>query len=75
MDTLLAESTAKDRDIQILKKRLLFDTNDLNLLNTEIEAITRRYRLDHNKSSLVLHEEEDDDDSDTNNVNLLLLML
>lgn len=71
MDTLLAESTAKDRDIQILKKRLLFDTNDLNLLNTEIEAITRRYRLDHNKS---LHEEEDDDDSDTNNVNLLLLI-
>lgn len=42
MDTLLAESTAKDRDIEILKKRLLFDTNDLNSLNTEIEAITRR---------------------------------
>jgi hypothetical protein len=40
LENLLNESNAKDRDIEILRKRVMIETNELNSLNHNIDTFT-----------------------------------
>lgn len=39
---MLNESNAKDRDLEILRKRVMIETNELNSLNNKIELLAKR---------------------------------
>jgi len=41
LENLLNESNAKDRDVEILRKRVMIETNELNQFNSKIEMHTR----------------------------------
>ena len=44
LDNLLNESNAKERDLEILKKRVMIETNELNNCNGRIDFKMRRGR-------------------------------
>ena len=45
LDNLLYESNAKERDLDILKKRVMIETNELNNVNGRIDFIVKRLLL------------------------------
>lgn len=41
LEGLMAESNSKDRELEILRKRLLMDTNELNRLNNHLDTVNK----------------------------------
>ena len=39
---MLNESNAKDRDLEILKRRVMIETNELNSVNNKIELLSKK---------------------------------
>lgn len=42
LENMLNESNAKDRDLEILKRRVMIETNELNSVNNKIELLSKR---------------------------------
>jgi len=40
----MAESNSKDRELEILRKRLLMDTNELNTLNNKLDTVNKKLK-------------------------------
>ena len=44
LEGLMAESNSKDRELEILRKRLLMDTNELNTLNNKLDTVNKKLK-------------------------------
>ena len=42
LENMLNESNAKDRDLEILKRRVMIETNELNSVNNKIELLSKQ---------------------------------
>ena len=52
IDLLMLESGAKERELEVLNRRVVFDTNEINQLNMKIMLVNRKIQENDPKSAI-----------------------